>query len=134
MLYKIILVVALSIYILSSYFYEILLGDDRISPKNIPEEIYIDKDEINVFDKKSVDKITIKDKKIKAWVITIQYDETNLEKITTMLSKGGYQIKNNKSKMSIAIGPFVSLSQAKEESNKITKILGLNNKILSFVF
>ena len=43
-------------------------------------------------------------------------------------------MKNNRSKMSISIGPFASLSQAKEESNKISKILGLDNKILSFVF
>ena len=134
MFYKIILALILTVYILSSYFHEILLGEDRIYPKNIPEEIYVDEDEINVFDKKPVDKITIKDKKVKAWIITVKYDETNLNKIKTLLSNSGYQMKNNRSKMSISIGPFASLSQAKEESNKISKILGLDNKILSFVF
>ena len=36
--------------------------------------------------------------------------------------------------MIYTIGPFADISHAKEESSKLTKVLGIDNKISSFVF
>ena len=45
-----------------------------------------------------------------------------------------YKLAINKSKMIYTIGPFADISHAKEESSKLTKVLGIDNKISSFVF
>ena len=42
------------------------------------EEIYIDDDVMEVFERKSIDDVTITDKKIKAWIIQIKYSEDNI--------------------------------------------------------
>ena len=98
------------------------------------EEIYIDDDVISVFEKKSIDDVTITDKKIKAWIIQIKYNEDNIILIEDILRKNRYKLKKDISKMVISIGPYSDISQAKEESNKLKKVLGIDNKITSFIF
>ena len=74
------------------------------------------------------------DKKIKAWIIQIKYNEDNIILIEDTLRKNRYKLKKHKSKMVISIGPYADISQAKEESNKLKKVLGIDNKITSFIF
>ena len=102
--------------------------------KNLQEEIYIDESEIKVFETEPVDNISVTEKKVEAWIIEIEYSEKNIDNIKNLLLKSGYKLGINKSKMIYTIGPFVDISHAKEESSKLTKILGIDNKIYSFVF
>lgn len=103
-------------------------------PMNLQKEIYIDESEIQVFKRKSVSDISVLEKKVKAWIIEIEYDNDNFDRITKKLVGNGYKLKNNKVKMIISIGPFTAVSHAKEESNKLSKLLGIKNKISSFIF
>ena len=66
--------------------------------KNIQEEIYIDNKEVDVFDKKSLDEITITDKKVKAWIVQIYYNDNNQDMVKNILTKNGYNLKHNKKK------------------------------------
>ena len=54
--------------------------------------------------------------------------------IEDILRKNRYKLKKNKSKMILSIGPYADISQAKEESNKLKNVLGIDNKIISFIF
>ena len=107
--------------------------------KNLQEEIYIDESEIKVFDRDPVDKITVSENKVKAWMIEIKYDQNSIDDIKNLLillySKlQSYKLSANKSKMIYTIGPFASMSHAKEESRKLTRVLGIDNTISSFIF
>ena len=102
--------------------------------KNLQKEIYIDQNDIKVFDENTVDKITVTENKVKAWMIEIKYDENNIDNIKNALLKNGYQFRAIKSKMIFTIGPFVDMSHAREESRKLTKVLGIDNTISSFIF
>ena len=64
----------------------------------------------------------------------IKYNEKNIDNIKNLLLKNGYKLRINKSKMTYTIGPFADISHAKEESSKLTKVLGIDNKISNFVF
>ena len=55
--------------------------------KNIQEEIYIDNKEVDVFDKKSLDEITITDKKVKAWIVQIYYNDNNQNMVKNILTE-----------------------------------------------
>lgn len=134
MFYRIIFILILSIYIFSSYFIDAMNNSDHDYMKNIQEEIYIDNKEVDVFDKKSLDEISITDKKVKAWIVQIYYNDTNQDMVKNILTKNGYNPKHNKKKSFFSIGPFAEISHAKEESKKLRNVLGLDSKISSFIF
>ena len=134
MFYRILFILILFIYIFSSYFKEIINNTDHDYMKNIQEEIYIDNKEVDVFDKKSLDEITITDKKVKAWIVQIYYNDNNQDMVKNILIKNGYNLKHNKKKSFFSIGPFAEMSHAKEESKKLKNVLGLDSKISSFIF
>ena len=71
---------------------------------------------------------------MKAWIIEIEYNEKNINDIKNLLLKSGYKLGINKSKMIYTVGPFADISHAKEESSKLTRVLGIDNKISNFVF
>ena len=53
-------------YIFSGYIQDIISPSDYEYTKNIQQEILINDKEINVFEKKSIDEITVTEKKVKA--------------------------------------------------------------------
>ena len=134
MQYKFVIAFVLIIYIFSGYITEDINDPIENYSKNLQEEIHIDESEIKVFETGSVDNITVTENKIEAWIIEIKYNEKNIDNIKNLLLKNGYKLRINKSKMTYTIGPFADISHAKEESSKLSKVLGINNKISSFVF
>ena len=134
MQYKIFLVLILLVYIFSGYIYESTNNITNDRPMSFQKEIYIDESEIRVFKRQSVKDISVIEKKVKAWIIEIKYNDSNLENIRNKLIENGYKLNNNKVKMIISIGPFTAISHAKEESTKLNKILGIDNKVSSFIF
>ena len=134
MQYKFILIFLLSVFVFSGYVTEDIKNPIENYSKNLQEEIYIDESEIEVFDIQSTDKISVTESKVEAWIIEIKYNEGNIDNIKDSLLNNGYKLRANKSKMMFTIGPFADISHAKEESSKLTKVLGIDNKISSFVF
>ena len=134
MQYKFILIFLLSVFVFSGYVTEDIKNPIENYSKNLQEEIYIDESEIEVFDIQSTDKISVTESKVEAWIIEIKYNEGNIDNIKDSLLNNGYKLRANKSKMMFTIGPFADISHAKEESSKLTRVLGINNKISSFVF
>ena len=96
--------------------------------------MYIDESEIKVFETNPIDNISVTENKVEAWIIEVEYNEKNIDNIKNSLLRSGYKLEINKSKMIYTIGPFADISHAKEESTKLTKVLGIDNKISSFVF
>ena len=133
MQYKFVIVFLLIIYIFSGYITEDIESIENYS-KNLQEEIYIDESEIKVFETEPVDDISVTENKVEAWIIEIEYNEQNVDEIKNLLLKNGYKLAINKSKMIYTIGPFADISHAKEESSKLIKVLGVDNKISSFIF
>ena len=134
MQYKFALIALLIIYIFSGYITKDIKNPIENYSKNLQKEIYIDQNDIKVFDENTVDKITVTENKVKAWMIEIKYDENNIDNIKNALLKNGYQFRAIKSKMIFTIGPFAGMSHAREESRKLTKVLGIDNTISSFIF
>ena len=134
MQYKFFIAFVLIIYIFSGYITEDVEDPIENYSKNLLEEIYIDESEIKVFEKDPVNNISVTENKVEAWIIEIEYNEKNIDDIKNLLLKSGYKLGVNKSKLTYTIGPFADLSHAKEESSKLTKILGIDNKISNFVF
>jgi len=134
MQYKFASIFLLIIYIFSGYITEDIKNPIENYSKNLQKEIYIDQSDITVFETDSVDKITVTENKVKAWMIEIKYDETNIDNIKNALLKNGYKLRANISKMIYTIGPFADMSHAREESKKLTRVLGINNTISSFIF
>tara|TARA_B100001121_G_C18609806_1_gene583802 strand:+ start:565 stop:969 length:405 start_codon:yes stop_codon:yes gene_type:complete len=134
MQYKILLVLILMVYVFSGYIYDSTNNTTNERPMNFQKEIYVDESEIRVFKRQSVKDISVIEKKVKSWIIEINYNDSNLENIKNKLIENGYKLNNNKVKMIITIGPFTAISHAKEESRKINKILGIDNKVSSFIF
>ena len=134
MQYKLVIIFLLIIYIFSGFITEDIKNPIENYSKNLQEEIYIDESEIKVFETEPVDNISVTENKVEAWIIEIEYNEKNIEDIKNLLLKSGYKLVINKSKMIYTIGPFADISHAKEESNKLNKVLGIDNKISSFVF
>ena len=134
MQYKFALIFLLIIYIFSGYITEDIKNPIEDYSKNLQKEIYINQSDITVFETESVDKISVTENKVKAWMIEIKYDEKNIDNIKNLLLKNGYKLRINKSKMIYILGPFADISHAKEESSKLNKVLGIDNEISSFVF
>ncbi|MEC7676992.1 MAG: hypothetical protein VYE09_00980 [Pseudomonadota bacterium] len=134
MQYKFVIVFLLIIYIFSGYITEDIKTPIENYSKTLQEEIYIDESEIKVFETDPVDSISVTENKVEAWIIEIEYNEQNVDEIKNLLLKNGYKLAINKSKMIYTIGPFANISHAKEESSKLTKVLGVDNKISSFIF
>ena len=134
MQYKLVIIFLLIIYIFSGFITEDIKNPIENYSKNLQEEIYIDEGEIKVFEKESVDNIAVTENKVEAWIIEIEYNEKNIDSIKNLLLKSGYKLAINKSKMIYTIGPFADISHAKDESSKLTKLLGIDNKISSFIF
>ena len=122
------------VYIFSGYIYDSTKNTTNDRPMSFQKEIYVDESEISVFKRQSVKDISVIEKKVKAWIIEIKYDDSNLENIRNKLIENGYKLNNNKVKMIISIGPFTAISHAKEESRKLNNILGIDNKVSSFIF
>ena len=134
MQYKIFLALILMGYIFSGYIYDSANNVTNDRTMSLQKEIYIDESEIRVFKRQSVKDISVIEKKVKAWIIEIKYNDSNLENIRNKLTGNGYKLNNNKAKMVFSIGPFTAISHAKEESRKLNNILGIDNKISSFIF
>ena len=134
MQYKFVIIFLLVIFIFSGYITEDNKNPIENYSKNLQEEIYIDESEIKVFETDPVDNITVTENKVEAWIIEIKYNEENIDNIKSLLLKSGYKLAINESKMIYIIGPFADISHAREESSKLTKVLGLKNKISNFVF
>ena len=131
---KFILIFLLLVFVFSGYVTEDIKNPIENYAKNLQEEIYIDESEIEVFDIQSTDKISVTESKVEAWIIEVKYNEGNIDNIKDSLLNNGYKLRANKSKMMFTIGPFADISHAKEESSKLTRVLGIDNKISSFVF
>ena len=134
MQYKIFIIILLFVYIYTGAIKEYISSPDDIYIKEMQQEITINQKEIDVFNKKNTDNINITEKRIKAWNIIITYNENNYENIKNKLIKSGYKVKHNQKKMYYSLGPFSDISHAKEESKKLNKLYGLNNKIIDLVF
>ena len=134
MQYKFVIALVLIIYIYSGYITEDIKNPIENYSKNLQEEIYIDESEIKVFEIDPVDDISVTESKVEAWIIEIEYNEKNINDIKNLLLKSGYKLGINKSKMVYTVGPFADISHAKEESSKLTRVLGIDNKISNFVF
>tara|TARA_A100001035_G_scaffold106224_1_gene83317 strand:- start:171 stop:575 length:405 start_codon:yes stop_codon:yes gene_type:complete len=134
MQYKLVIIFLLIIYIFSGFITEDIKNPIENYSKNLQEEIYIDESEIKVFETESIDNISVTENKVEAWIIEIEYNEKNIDNIKNLLLKSGYKLAINKSKMIYIIGPFADISHAKDESSKLTKVLGIDNKISSFIF
>jgi len=132
--YKVIIILILFSYIFTDSFINFFIENDSKYNISSQEEIYINKNEVDVFNRKSLDDITITDKKVKAWLITVEYNKENYNKTRDKLINSGYSFENNKNKKYFVIGPFTNLSQAREESTKMKKIYNIENTISSFVF
>ena len=134
MQHKFVIALVLIIYIYSGYITEDIKNPIENYSKNLQEEIYIDESEIKVFETDPVDDISVTESKVEAWIIEIEYNEKNINDIKNLLLKSGYKLGINKSKMVYTVGPFADISHAKEESSKLTRVLGIDNKISNFVF
>ena len=134
MQYKFVIVFLLIAYIFSGFVAEDIKNPIENYSKNLQEEIYIDESEIKVFETDPIDNISVTENKVEAWIIEIEYNEKNIDNIKNLLLKSGYKLAINQSKMIYTIGPFADISHAKEESIKLTKVLGIDNKISSFIF
>ena len=132
--YKVIIIIILFSYIFTGSFINFFTENNSQYNISSQEEIYINKNEVDVFNRKSLDDITVTDKKVKAWLITVEYNKENYNKTRDKLINSGYSFENNKNKKYFVIGPFTNLSQAREESTKMKKIYDIENTISSFVF
>ena len=73
MQFKILLFFGLLIYIFSDSFVSTFSSDNDTYSKEIQKEILINQKEIDVFEEKSLEDINVTQKKIKAWLIIINY-------------------------------------------------------------
>ena len=121
--YKVIIIIILFLYIFADSFITFFTKITVRYNISSQEQIYINKNEMDVFNRKSLDDITITDKKVKAWLITVEYNKENYNKTKDKLLNSGYSFENNKNKNHFIIGPFAASSQAREEINKNEKNL-----------
>ena len=135
MRFRITLFIFLIIYIFSGVFLGYFQStDDSISFKDIQEQILIDENELNVFDKKSLENINVTEKRVKAWLILINYNESNKLSIKSILDKSGYKTNHNKNKMYFSLGPFTDITHANNEARKLKKIYSIDSKVIDFIF
>ena len=134
MRFRVILFIFLITYIFSGAFLDYFQSTDSISFKDIQEQIILDENELNVFEKKSLDDINVTEKRVKAWLILINYNESNKLEIKSTLDKSGYKTNHNKNKMYFSLGPFADISHANNEANKLKKIYSIDSKVIDFIF
>ena len=134
MRFKIILFIFLLTYIFSGVFLDYFQSNDSISFKDIQEQIILDENELNVFEKKSLDDINVTEKRVKAWLVLINYNESNQLSIKSKLEKSGYKTNHHKNKMYFSLGPFADISHANNEAKKLKKIYSIDSKVIDFIF
>lgn len=134
MRFRIILFIFLIIYIFSGVFLGYFQSTDSISFKDIQEQIILDENELNVFEKKSLDDINVTEKRVKAWIVLINYNESNALSIKSALDKSGYKTNHNEKKMYFSLGPFSDISHANNEAKKLKKIYSIDSKVVDFIF
>ena len=66
------------------------------------EQIILDENELNVFEKKSLDDINVTEKRVKAWLVLINYNESNEASIKSILDKSGYKTNHNEKKLNLS--------------------------------
>ena len=134
MQFRLIAFLLLLFYIFSGVILEYFQSNDSVSFKDIQEQIIIDENELNVFEKKSLDDINVTEKRVKAWIVIIKYNETNEKIITSALEKSGYKTRHDATKMLFSLGPFADVSHANNEVKKLKKIYSIDSEVVDFVF
>ena len=134
MRFRIILFIFLLTYIFSSVFLGYFQSTGSISFKDIQEQIILDENELNVFEKKSLNDISVTEKRVKAWIVLINYNESNEASIKSTLDKSGYKTNHNEKKMYFSLGPFADISHANNEAKKLKKIYSIDSKFVDFIF
>ena len=134
MQFRIILFIFLLTYIFSSVFLGYFQSSDSISFKDIQEQIILNENELNVFEKKSLNDISVTEKRVKAWIVLINYNESNEASIKSTLDKSGYKTNHNEKKMYFSLGPFADISHANNEAKKLKKIYSIDSKVVDFIF
>ena len=134
MRFRIILFIFLLTYIFSSVFLGYFQSSDSISFKDIEEQIILNENELNVFEKKSLNDISVTEKRVKAWIVLINYNESNEASIKSTLDKSGYKTNHNEKKMYFSLGPFADISHANNEAKKLKKIYNIDSKVVDFIF
>ena len=134
MQFRLIAFLLLLFYIFSGVILEYFQPNDSVSFKDIQEQIIIDENELNVFEKKPLDDINVTEKRVKAWIVIIKYNETNEKIIKSTLEKSGYKLRHDEKKMFFSLGPFADSSHAKNEVKKLKKIHSVDSEVVEFVF
>ena len=134
MRFRIILFIFLIMYIFSGELLDYFQPTESISFKDIQEQIILDENELNVFEKKSLNDINITEKRVKAWLVLINYNESNEVSIRSILDKSGYKTNHNEKKMYFSLGPFADISHANNEAKKLKKIYSIDSKVVDFIF
>ena len=134
MRFRLILFIFLITYIFSGVLLDYFQSTESISFKDIQEQIILDENELNVFEKKSLDDINVTEKRVKAWLVLINYNESNEVSIKSILDKSGYKTNHNEKKMYFSLGPFADISHANNEAKKLKKIYSIDSKVVDFIF
>ena len=134
MQFRIILFIFLITYIFSGTFLDYYKPTNTLTFKDIQEQIIFDENELNVFKKKSLDDINVTEKRVKAWLVLINYNESNEVSIKSILDKSGYKTNHNEKKMYFSLGPFADISHANNEAKKLKKIYSIDSKVIDFIF
>ena len=134
MRFRLTLFIFLITYIFSGVLLDYFQSTESISFKDIQEQIILDENELNVFEKKSLNDINVTEKRVKAWLILINYNESNEVSIKSILDKSGYKTNHNEKKMYFSLGPFADISHANNEAKKLKKIYSIDSKVIDFIF
>lgn len=134
MRFRLTLFIFLITYIFSGVLLDYFQSTESISFKDIQEQIILDENELNVFEKKSLDDINVTEKRVKAWLVLINYNESNEASIKSILDKSGYKTNHNEKKMYFSLGPFADISHANNEAKKLKKIYSIDSKVVDFIF
>ena len=134
MRFRLTLFIFLITYIFSGVLLDYFQSTESISFKDMQEQIILDENELNVFKKKSLDDINVTEKRVKAWLVLINYNESNEVSIKSILDKSGYKTNHNEKKMYFSLGPFADISHANNEAKKLKKIYSIDSKVVDFIF
>lgn len=134
MRFRLTLFIFLITYIFSGVLLNYFQSTESISFKDMQEQIILDENELNVFEKKSLDDINVTEKRVKAWLVLINYNESNEVSIKSILDKSGYKTNHNEKKMYFSLGPFADISHANNEAKKLKKIYNIDSKVVDFIF
>ena len=134
MRFRLILFIFLITYIFSGVLLDYFQSTESISFKDMQEQIILDENELNVFKKKSLDDINVTEKRVKAWLVLINYNESDEVSIKSILDKSGYKTNHNEKKMYFSLGPFADISHANNEAKKLKKIYNIDSKVVDFIF